>query len=194
MNDDVNFPSHYTSGDVESIDAIWASGHGVGFCIGSAQKYLFRAGKKGDNPIVKDLRKAKWYLEFLLSKLDKDSADPREERESPDPERLAELRGDRVWIYAIPDEEFTISPFFADRKPRWVNWLGQWALSYLSFGHFDRVAAAEVLLSDGIDQGWGWDFEETMVRNGYEPQDAVLKCSAGCGQLRSVCDRDCTIY
>ena len=79
MNDDVNFPAHYTSGDVESVDAIWASGHGMGFCLGNAQKYLFRAGKKGEDSLVKDLRKAAWYIAFALSKVS-DSEDPRSAR------------------------------------------------------------------------------------------------------------------
>ena len=78
-NDDVNFPSHYTSGDIEAIDAIWSTGHGFGYCVGNALKYLLRAGKKAKDP-VEDLRKAHWYLSFLLSKLT-DSADPRESRE-----------------------------------------------------------------------------------------------------------------
>jgi len=79
--DDVNFPEHYTKGDIEVIDAIWSTGHGVSYCIGNALKYLSRAGKKGD--LVEDIGKAHWYLDFLLSKLKEDHPDPREKREKP---------------------------------------------------------------------------------------------------------------
>jgi hypothetical protein len=82
-NDEVNFPSHYTGGEVESIDAIWSTGHGAGFCLGNAIKYLHRAGKKGDDTLVKDLKKAQWYVAFLLSKLDSGCPDPRTERGEP---------------------------------------------------------------------------------------------------------------
>ena len=63
-NDSVNHPSHYCSGDIECIDAIASAlGHDglVAFCRGSAIKYLWRAGLKGD--MGEDLRKAAWYCE-----------------------------------------------------------------------------------------------------------------------------------
>ena len=63
-NDPVDHPSHYCSGDIECIDAIASAlGHDgiIDFCRGSAIKYLWRAGLKGD--IEEDLRKAAWYCE-----------------------------------------------------------------------------------------------------------------------------------
>lgn len=63
-NDPVNHPSHYCAGDIECIDAIASAlGHDglVAFCRGSAVKYLWRAGRKGD--MGEDLRKAAWYCE-----------------------------------------------------------------------------------------------------------------------------------
>lgn len=64
MSDPVNHPSHYTAGGVECIDGIEAAigVDGVtAFCRGNAIKYLWRAGKKGDQ--VEDLRKALWYIQ-----------------------------------------------------------------------------------------------------------------------------------
>ena len=63
-NDPVDHPSHYCAGDIECIDAIASAlGHDglIAFCRGSAIKYLWRAGLKGD--IEEDLRKAAWYCE-----------------------------------------------------------------------------------------------------------------------------------
>lgn len=61
--DEVNHPSHYTTGRIEAIDAI-ESALGpesfMGYLRGNVLKYTWRAGKKG--PASTDLRKAAWYL------------------------------------------------------------------------------------------------------------------------------------
>lgn len=60
--DPVNRPPHY-QGKVECIDAIEAALGPEGFaayCRGSAIKYTYRAGKKGD--AAQDINKAQWYL------------------------------------------------------------------------------------------------------------------------------------
>lgn len=76
MSDDVTSPEHYNSGDVECIDAIWATGRGLDFCLGNAIKYLWRAGKKGD--LETDVAKAFFYVGYALSKLSPDAyRDPR---------------------------------------------------------------------------------------------------------------------
>lgn len=56
--DNINHPSHYKSGGMESIDVIEA--FDFGFNLGNVFKYIARAGKKG--PELDDLRKAAWYL------------------------------------------------------------------------------------------------------------------------------------
>lgn len=64
--DPVNHPYHYTSGDIECIDAIRASMSHEAFCgylKGNVIKYLWRYQLKV-NP-VEDLKKADWYLEKL---------------------------------------------------------------------------------------------------------------------------------
>ena len=70
MSDQVNHPAHYTS-HPSGIEAIKICSH-ENFCIGNAIKYLLRHGKKGDP--VQDLRKAVWYIEYEISRLQNTSA------------------------------------------------------------------------------------------------------------------------
>lgn len=56
--DQVNNPTHYIDGGIETIDFIEAKN--LNFHLGNAVKYISRAGKKGDR--LEDLEKAKWYL------------------------------------------------------------------------------------------------------------------------------------
>lgn len=68
MSDAVNHPDHYTSGDVECIDAIQSAltpEEFQGYCKANAIKYLWRAGRKQIDS-VEDLRKANWYIQRLL--------------------------------------------------------------------------------------------------------------------------------
>ena len=63
VHDEVNHPSHYTDGGIETIDFIEAKltpEEFRGYCVGNALKYMSRAGKKGD--ATTDLKKAQWYL------------------------------------------------------------------------------------------------------------------------------------
>lgn len=72
-NDDVNNPSHYTSGKIEVIDFI--EDQKLGFCLGNVVKYVSRAGKKHSadksdlEKEIQDLEKAKWYLERRIYEL-----------------------------------------------------------------------------------------------------------------------------
>ncbi len=65
-NDPVNHPPHYTSGEIECIDAIRAAlgpEQFAGFFRGNVLKYLWRCEHKGK--AVEDLNKANWYLDRL---------------------------------------------------------------------------------------------------------------------------------
>ena len=64
-NDIVKHPSHYCYGKYEPKDVIrdW----GLNFNLGSAVKYIARAGRKDD--IIQDLKKAKQFLEFEIAAL-----------------------------------------------------------------------------------------------------------------------------
>lgn len=62
----VDHPKHYNAGKIEVIDAIedW----GLGFHLGNVVKYVARANLKG-HPL-EDLKKAQWYLNRTIEKLE----------------------------------------------------------------------------------------------------------------------------
>ena len=64
----VESPSHYTDGGIEVIDfmkAKFSDEEFAGYCKLNALKYICRSGKKNDEE--EDLKKARWYLHFLLT-------------------------------------------------------------------------------------------------------------------------------
>jgi hypothetical protein len=65
MSDPIN-PNHYKS-HPSGIECIQITEH-LNFCRGNAIKYLWRAGEKGD--VIEDLRKAKWYVEREIARLE----------------------------------------------------------------------------------------------------------------------------
>ena len=68
-DDNVVHPQHYNMGGVEVIDAITAWGFGEGFNKGNAIKYIARAGRKGKETEIEDLKKAMQYLQFEIDRL-----------------------------------------------------------------------------------------------------------------------------
>ena len=63
--DVVNSPPHYTSSPARCdcgnrIECIQITEH-MGFCLGNAVKYIWRAGLKTD--AIEDLRKRLWYIQ-----------------------------------------------------------------------------------------------------------------------------------
>jgi len=69
MNDIISHPSHYTDGrKYEPKDVIrdW----GLNFNLGSAVKYISRAGRKDD--ILVDLKKARQFLDFEIEAIEND--------------------------------------------------------------------------------------------------------------------------
>lgn len=73
MADAVNHPDHYTNGKVECIDAIEAATEGLegfeGALIANVIKYVWRWKFKNG---LEDLKKAKWYLNKLISKVEEE--------------------------------------------------------------------------------------------------------------------------
>jgi hypothetical protein len=66
MSDDlINHPPHYTS-HPSGVECIQITEH-MGFNLGNAIKYIWRANEKGD-PMV-DLMKARWYVEREIARL-----------------------------------------------------------------------------------------------------------------------------
>ena len=66
-NDVVKHPSHYCYSEYEPKDVIreW----NLNFNLGSAVKYIARAGRKDD--VIQDLSKAKQFIEFEIEYLQK---------------------------------------------------------------------------------------------------------------------------
>jgi len=61
---------HYTHGDIECIDALYAAlGHSafIDYCRGAAMKYLWRCRWKGD--AKRDLEKARDFINFALERI-----------------------------------------------------------------------------------------------------------------------------
>jgi len=57
----INNPNHYDGNGLKAIDVIEA--YGLNFSLGSAVKYILRAGKKPGENTLEDLRKALWYTQ-----------------------------------------------------------------------------------------------------------------------------------
>lgn len=69
MPDDVNHPAHYTA-HPSGVECIEITEH-MPFNVGNAIKYLWRAGEKGSQ--IQDLRKAAWYVNREIARLEKAS-------------------------------------------------------------------------------------------------------------------------
>ena len=68
MNDVVNHPAHYTDGKIEVIEFI--EDKRLNFHRGNAVKYISRAGKKDLAKEIEDLKKAVWYLNREIGRLE----------------------------------------------------------------------------------------------------------------------------
>lgn len=68
MNDPVNHPSHYTAGNIETIDYIvdvLGVDGAVNYCHGNVIKYTGSRLHNKQNP-VQDAEKAVWYLNKMI--------------------------------------------------------------------------------------------------------------------------------
>jgi len=77
QSDAVNHPSHYNSLPavcsecgtlIECIDVV----RHMGFNLGNAVKYAWRAGEKDPDTEIEDLRKAIWYIQDRIEQLEKE--------------------------------------------------------------------------------------------------------------------------
>lgn len=64
LPDPVNHPPHYTQ-HPSGVECIAITEH-MGFCLGNAVKYIWRADLKHD--AIQDLEKARWYLDREIAK------------------------------------------------------------------------------------------------------------------------------
>lgn len=67
-NDPVNHPAHYTSSP-SGIECIQVT-EWMGFLLGNAVKYIWRAGSKGNEK--QDLEKAVWYIQRRIEQIEKE--------------------------------------------------------------------------------------------------------------------------
>ncbi len=68
MADMIAHPPHYTKFPVEVIEIT----EQLDFNRGNAVKYLCRAGLKSKDTELEDLRKAAWYVERAITKLERE--------------------------------------------------------------------------------------------------------------------------
>jgi hypothetical protein len=70
-HDPVNGPRHYRSSP-SGVECITVVEH-LTFCVGNAIKYLWRAGLKGGTSNrLEDLKKAQWYVDREIARIEKD--------------------------------------------------------------------------------------------------------------------------
>ena len=64
MSETVNGPKHY-DGDacMVAIEETLGPDKAIGFCLGNAIKYMWRAGKKDPTKDAEDRAKAMWYVD-----------------------------------------------------------------------------------------------------------------------------------
>jgi len=73
FEDKINSPSHYNTGSVETIDFIRDGMSQIefqGYLKGNILKYVCRYRYKHKEDPIKDLMKARWYLEKLMDTLE----------------------------------------------------------------------------------------------------------------------------
>ncbi len=112
MSDNVNRPSHYNAGGVETIEGIRAAlGDGFSdYCLGNVLKYVWRCKHKGK--LVEDLRKAAKYLGWAIEAAEGNCP------ETPDSSSGKALAIPNGWRELEPDE----MPLATDMH----EWMGKW--------------------------------------------------------------------
>ncbi|UPJ43909.1 DUF3310 domain-containing protein [Bradyrhizobium sp. 40] len=68
---EVEHPKHYNS-HPSGVECITVTEH-MGFNLGNAVKYIWRAGLKSEAPVT-DLKKAVWYLQREIGRIEKGAA------------------------------------------------------------------------------------------------------------------------
>jgi hypothetical protein len=69
VSDNVNHPRHYTE-HPSGVECIQITEH-MGFNLGNAVKYIWRADLKGNQ--VEDLKKAVWYINREIQRISNES-------------------------------------------------------------------------------------------------------------------------
>jgi hypothetical protein len=103
----VNHPAHYNTGEIEAIEFIADQGLARGFCLGSAIKYLSRAGKKPSESEAQDLRKAAWYANWYADYLERTTKPTGDS--APVLETAEAIGEPPAPLPAVPEEEPAVS-------------------------------------------------------------------------------------
>lgn len=69
-SDSVSHPPHYADGWSNGAEVIDLTEH-LSFCAGNVVKYVCRAGRKDPDKHVEDLKKARWYLEREITRIER---------------------------------------------------------------------------------------------------------------------------
>lgn len=70
-SDNVSHPPHYANGWSNNAEVIDLTEH-LSFCAGNVVKYICRAGRKDPDKHVEDLKKARWYLDREIARIERD--------------------------------------------------------------------------------------------------------------------------
>ena len=62
----IDKPTHYKGDRVMEVIEEFE----LGFCLGNVTKYILRAGKKPGEDSLRDLKKAQWYLNREISRIE----------------------------------------------------------------------------------------------------------------------------
>lgn len=73
LNDCVNYPSHYTKGSIETIEYMESCLSPEEFCGGCKMNVLKYVSREKYKNGLEDLKKARWYLDRLITYLEKNS-------------------------------------------------------------------------------------------------------------------------
>lgn len=71
LDDVVNHPKHYTQGNIETIQYMESALTAEEFCGGCKMNVLKYVSREKHKNGIEDLKKARWYLDRLISYLEK---------------------------------------------------------------------------------------------------------------------------
>lgn len=128
--DNVSRPSHYAEGRrYEPKDVIrdW----GLNFNLGSAVKYISRAGRKG--PILEDLRKARQFIDFEISAIEEQKSEENDGKDDTD--ALGKDLTVRDVFNAMSDAKRSAigeACLIVSKKRKYFNEVASWGISPLA--------------------------------------------------------------
>ncbi len=68
MSNDPTNPNHYVNAGISGLEVGARSGKDKDFAYVNVSKYLLRAELKGSETLLTDLKKARWYLNWVIAR------------------------------------------------------------------------------------------------------------------------------